>query len=182
MLAIFGKKKLTEEKVAHIFVNGVQTLVEAGWEDVVGLINDSPEFISPPNVDIENSGPFTMIVLAGNLQCIPKHFEAGQDKRITQLIIEKFAELYDMDKMQLASMLSETRKFMMRKNRPSKSVSNAMARTVFCKYELNGFQERYFRSLSSPNPIFIQRLKEAMENFLWNWDLLQEKYKVIQTA
>lgn len=181
MITLFGKKKLTEEKAAHIFVNGVQQLIDEGFEDVVGLINDSPEFLSQPNVTPEDSASFTVIVLAGNLQLIPRFFESGQDRRITEHILEKFADLYDLDKMRLAQMVSETRKLMMRKNHPSKSVTNAMARTIFSRYELNQFQEKYFRSLDSPNPILIQRLKEAMENFLWNWDILLEKYRVVQT-
>ncbi|MGB6037328.1 MAG: hypothetical protein WBG42_13730 [Cryomorphaceae bacterium] len=180
MITLFGKKKLTEEKAAHIFVNGVQQLIDEGFEDVVGLINDSPEFLSQPNLTPEDSGSFTVIVLAGNLQVIPRFFEGGQDRRITEHILEKFANLYETDKMKLAQMVSETRNLMMRKNHPSKSVTNAMARTVFCRYELNQYQEKYFRSLDSPNPILIQRLKEAMENFLWNWDTLLEKYKVVQ--
>jgi hypothetical protein len=182
MITLFGKKKLTEEKVAHIFVNGIQLLIDKGFEDVIGLINDSPEFIAPPGVNGDDSGPFTIIVLAGNLQAIPRHFEAGQDRRITQHILEKFAELYETDKIQLAQTISDTRKLMMRKNHPSKSITNAMARTIFCRYELNKYQEKYFKSLDSPNPIFIQRLKEAMESFLWNWDTLLEKYRVIQSA
>ncbi|MCZ4409398.1 hypothetical protein O3Q51_11280 [Cryomorphaceae bacterium 1068] len=182
MITLFGKKKLTEEKVANIFVNGLQLLIDEGFEDVVGLINDSPEFLSPPDLDPEDSGAFTIIVLAGNLQAIPSYFESGQDRRITQYILEKFAALYETDKMKLAQMVSETRKLMMRKNHPSKSVTNAMARTVFCRYELNKYQEKYFKSLDSPNPIFIQRLKEAMETFLWNWDTLLEKYKVVQAG
>lgn len=180
MITLFGKKKLTEEKAANIFVNGVQLMIDEGFEDVVGLVNDSPEFLKPPNINAEDSGAFTMIVLAGNLQRIPHFFEGGQDRRITQYILEKFADLYETDKMNLAKMVSDTRQLMMRKNHPSKSVTNAMARTVFCRYELNDFQEKYFRSLDSPNPILIQRLKEAMENFLWNWETLLEKYKVVQ--
>jgi len=182
MITLFGKKKLTEEKAANIFINGIQLLIDEGFSDVTGLINDSPEFLSPPNLDSEDNGAFTIIVLAGNLQVLPSYFEAGQDRRITQHILEKFAELYEIDKMGLAKMVSETRKLMMRKNHPSKSVTNAMARTIFCRYDLNMYQEKYFKSLDSPNPIFIQRLKEAMETFLWNWDALLEKYKVVQAG
>jgi hypothetical protein len=182
MITLFGKKKLSEEKVANIFINGVQTLIDEGFEDLRGLINDSPEFIRPPELDPTNSGHFTMIVLSGNLQLIPNHFEAGQDKRITENILEKFAELFEIDKMELAQMVSDTRKFMKRKNHPSKSITNAMARAIFCKYELNQYQEPYFRNLDSPNPIFIQRLKEAMESFLWDWNSLLDRYKVVQAV
>lgn len=179
MLTLFGRKKLAEEKVAHLFVNAMETLIDEGFEQVLGLINDSPEFLQPPNVDKENSGPFTMVVLAGNLQIIPKYFDAGQEKRIIQLIFRELAERHDRNASDLAKQVNEMRKFMMRKNHPSKSVSNAMAKALFCRYGLNQYQERYFKSLDSPNPIFIQRLKDAMENFLWNWEAFQEKYKVV---
>jgi hypothetical protein len=182
MITLFGKKKLSEEKVANIFINGIQTLIDEGFEDVIGLINDSPEFVRPPSLDPEDSGLFTIIVLSGNLQLIPQYFEAGQDKRITEKILDKFADIFEIEKMELAQIVSDTRKLMKRKNHPSKSVTNAMARTIFCKYELNQYQEKYFKNLDSPNPIFIQRLKEAMETFLWNWDSLLDRYKVVQTA
>lgn len=179
MLTLFGKKKLTEEKVANVFVNAVHVMIDEGFEDVVGLINDSPEFVKSPQLEPVNNGPFTIIVLAGNIQSIPHYFDSGQDKRITEHILSKFAELYELDKMTLAQMVSETRKFMSRKNHPSKNTLNAMAKAVFCKYGLNNYQETYFKSLDSPNPIFIQRLKDALENFLWDWNTINEKYKVI---
>ena len=180
MLTLFGRKKLTEEKVANVFVNGIQELIDSGFADVLGLINDSPEFIQPPQVDSEQIGSFTMIVLAGNLQMLPQYFEAGQDKRITSHILEKFALLYEIDTMQLAQMVNDTRKFMARKNHPSKNVVNAMAKALFCRFELNAFQEAYFKNLHAPNPIFIQRLKDALENFMWNWNALNEKYRIVR--
>ena len=180
MLTIFGKKKLTEDRVANVFVNGIQALIDSGFEDVVGLINDSPEFILSPELKSEDIGPFTMIVLAANLQMIPAHFPSGQDKRITELILEKFSALYDIETMELAQMVSDTRKFMARKNHPSKNTVNGMAKGLFCRYELNDFQEEYFRNLQSPNPIFVQRLKDALDNFMWDWAAITEKYRVVQ--
>lgn len=179
MLTLFGKKKISEEQVANVFVNAIQVMIDEGFEDVAGLINDSPEFVKSPNINSEDSGPFTMIVLAGNIKTIPQYYNAGQDKRITEHILEKFAELYEIDKMKLAQMVSDTRKFMSRKNHPSKNVINGMARALFCRYELNKYQEEYFKNLQSPNPIFIQRLKDALENFMWDWNAINEKYKVV---
>jgi len=179
MLTLFGKKKLTEEKVANIFVNATQALIDRGFEDMTGLINDSSEFVVRPSVNPEDVGPFTLVVIAGNLQRIPEFFEGGQDKRIAEHILYKFAEIYAIDKMELAQMVADTRKFMMRKNHPGKNVPTAMAKALFCKYGLNEKQEPYFRDLQAPNPIFIQRLREAMDNFLWDWDGFRQRYKII---
>lgn len=178
MLTLFGKKKLTEEKVANIFVNATQALIDKGFEDMTGLINDSHEFVRRPSINPEDVGPFTLIVIAGNLQRIPDYFEAGQDKRITEHILYKFSEIYEIDKMELAQMVADTRKLMMRKNHPSKNVPTAMAKALFCKYGLNEKQETYFKELHAPNPIFIQRLREAMDNFLWDWEGFRQRYKV----
>ncbi len=179
MLTLFGKKKLTEEQVANIFVNAVQSMIDSGFEDMAGLINDSPEFIKRPNVSADDIGPFTLVVLAGNLQDIPRYFESGQDKRITEHILEKFAGVYDLDKMELATMVSDTRKFMSRKNHPSKNIPTGMAKTLFCRYELNKYQEEYFKNMDAPNPIFIQRLKDGLDNFLWDWSAITQKYKIV---
>lgn len=179
MLTIFGKRKISEERVANIFVNGIQALIDSGFESVVGLINDSPEFVQSPKVTHDELGTFTLIILSGNLQIIPQHFEGGQDKRITEHILSKFADLYSIEKMELAQMVADTRKFMARKNHPSKNVLNGMAKGLFCKLNLNDFQEDYFKNLHAPNPIFIQRLREALENFMWNWETITEKYRVV---
>lgn len=179
MLTLFGKRKLTEEQVAHIFVNGIQALIDDGFMTVAGLVNDSPEFVKPPSIEETDSGPFTLIVLAGNLQVIPRHFESGRDKRIVEHILSKFSELYEIEKMQLARMVSDTRKFMNRKNHPGKNVETAMAKALFWRWELNPYQEEYFRSLNAPNPIIIQRMRDALKNFLWNWETIHDSYKII---
>jgi hypothetical protein len=179
MLTFFAKKKLTEVKVAKLFAHAVQAMIDNGFDDIVGLINDSPEFVHPPRVSPDDVGPFTLVVLAGNMHRIPDFFESGQDKRIAEHILEHFAAMYELDKMELGQMVGDTRKFMMRKNHPSKNVSTAMAKTLFCRYGLNEFQEAYFKSLDAPNPIFIQRLREALDNFLWDWQSFQLKHKVV---
>jgi hypothetical protein len=181
MLTLFGKRKLTEEKVAHMFVNGIQAMIDDGFEAVAGLINDSPEFQYPPVIEEDQSGSFALIILSGNLQEMPRYFESGQDKRIAEHILSKFAELYEIDKFQLARLVGETRKFMARKNHPSKNVVNGMAKALFCRFELNKYQDSYFKELNSPNPIFVQRLKEAMDNFMFDWETVRQKYKVVQT-
>lgn len=179
MLTIFGKKKISEERVANIFINGIQALIDSGFENVVGLINDSPEFVCSPEITNDAIGVFTMVVLTGNIQAIPKHFENGQDKRITEHILSKFADLYGLKTMELAKMVSDTRKYMARKNHPSKNILIGMSKCLFGRLGLNEFQEPYFKSLDAPNPIIIQRLKEALENFMWDWESITDKYRVI---
>lgn len=58
-----------------------------------------------------------------------------------------------------------------------------MSKAVFFKYNLNDYQEEYFRQMKTPNPIFLKNLDEVMRHFLWDWEVFNEKYKVVtQTA
>jgi len=179
MLAIFGKKKLTDEKVANIIVNTTIETVEKGWPEVAGFINDSPEFVRNPNVSEDDLGKFLMIVIAGNFDFIPNHFPEGHDREIIRRCIEKFAEVFTISKEDFAAKLKEYRAFMARVNHPSKNTIYAMSKAVFFKYKLNDFQEEFFKNAKTPNPIFTKNLDEIMKMFLWDFEAFNEKYKVV---
>ena len=179
MLAIFGKKKLTDEKVANIIVNTTIETVEKGWPEVAGFFNDSPELVSNPNVSEHDLGKFLMIVIAGNFDFIPNHFPNGHDREIIRRCIEKFAQVFDIPKEEFASKLKEYRTFMGRINRPSKNTIYAMSKAVFFKYKLNDFQEEFFKNAKTPNPIFTKNLDEIMKMFLWDFEAFNEKFKVV---
>jgi hypothetical protein len=179
MLAIFGKKKLTDEKVANIIVNTTIETVEKGWPEVAGFINDSPEFVRNPNVSEDDLGKFLMIVIAGNFDFIPNHFPNGHDREIIRRCIEKFAQVFDISKEDFAAKLKEYRTFMGRINHPSKNTIYAMSKAVFFKYKLNDYQEEFFKNAKTPNPIFTKNLDEIMKMFLWDFEAFNEKFKVV---
>lgn len=179
MLTIFGRKKLTPERAAHIFTHTIIETVENGFPDVAGFINDSPEFVIAPNIDSEDIGRFLMIVIAGNFNYIPQHFTEGQDKEIIDQCILKFSPVFEMTPGEFSVVVKEYQSFMHRVNAPSKNTLYAMSKAVFYKYNLIECQEEYFRNMKTPNPIFCKNLDEIMRNFLWDWEAFSEKYKVI---
>lgn len=178
MLTLFGKKKLTENAIANIFVNSLVDLVDKGFEDVAVLIQNESSFERTPQIDPNNSDPFLLILVAGNISYIPKYFPSGQDRRIIELTIEKMAAIYGMEKMEYAELVKKYKSFMSRINHPSKNTLYAMSKAVFFKYNLNDYQEEYFQKLNTPNPIFLKKMNEIMAHFIWNWDAFFEKYKV----
>jgi hypothetical protein len=178
MLTLFGKKKLTENAIANIFVNSLVDLVDKGFEDVATLIMNDSSFVRQPQIDPSNSDPFLLILVAGNIAFIPKYFSSGQDRRIIELSIEKMADIYGMEKMEYAKLVKDYKSLMSRINHPSKNTLYAMSKAVFFKYHLNDYQEEYFKQLNTPNPIFLKKMNEIMEHFIWNWDAFFEKYKV----
>lgn len=175
---LFGKKKLKENAVANVFVNGILETVDKGFPEVAGLINDSPELIESPQLDPEQSDDFLLVVLSGNLKFIPKHFEAGRDTRLTELIIQKLSKVFDVKPEHLQRVINDYQSYMSRVNHPSKNILYSMSKGVFYKYGLAKYQEDYFRSLNVPNPVFLKRLDEAMENFIWNWEEFKGEYTI----
>lgn len=178
MLTLFGRKKLSENAVANIFVNSLVDLADKGFEDVAILIQNDPSFESPPQIDPQNVDPFLLILVAGNISYIPKYFSSGQDRRIIALTMEKMAEMYGMEQMEYAALVKKYKSFMSRINHPSKNTLYAMSKAVFYKYQLNEYQEEYFRNLKTPNPIFLKKMNEIMEHFIWNWEGFFERYKI----
>ena len=177
MLTLFGRKKLSDDQVANIFVNSIIRMIDEGFEEVAGFIKDSPEFVQRPEISRSYEGQFSLIVIAGNLALLPEYLDPDREHILKDLALEKFAAIYDMDKVHFADLISKTNKFMAQKNHPSKNVLYAMSKGLFCKYRLNEFQEAFFRDLEAPNPIFLKQLNQVLSNFLWDWKAFTEKYK-----
>ena len=49
---------------------------------------------------------------------------------------------------------------------------------IFDKYMLYNFQDEYFKRMQAPNPLFLKRLDEIVENFVWDWDVFFKKYRL----
>lgn len=179
MLTIFGRKKLTPERTAQIFSHHIIEVTEAGFPDVAGFINDSPEFVRNPDIQPNDFGKFLMVVIAGNYANLPQYFEEGQDKEIIAACNHHLANVFDMTPEVFSQTLKDYKDCMARANFPSKNVVSAMTKGVFLKYGLTDFQEEYFREMKTPNPIFLKNLGEVMKNFLMDWNAFNEKYKVV---
>ena len=179
MLSFLLKKKVSEIQVANHFVNAIIQLVDNGFGDVAEIINNDPEFERSPNILAEDSDKFLLIVLAGNIALIPKHFTGYQDVRISEAVFKLLAEYFEVDKETLKAKIASLQKEFSRINHPSKNTLYAMSKAVFYQYGLNAFQEEYFRKMNTPNPLFLTRLNEIMSNFLWNWQEIQSEYKIV---
>ena len=178
MFKIFGKKKIKEDVVANIFVNSILDTIDNGFPEIVGIINDAPEFITSPNITKSNNDYFSLIVFAANLSYIPDHLNNSRDDRVINLIFNKLSKVFDVDQEKLESVIKNYQCYLSKVNHPSKNMLYAMSKGIFGKYQLNDFQDEYFRNMNSPNPMFLKRLDEAMDNFVWNWDSFNKKYQI----
>lgn len=178
MLGSLLKKKLSDNQLANVFMNGILEMVENGFGEVAQMINEDPAFIASPDIPESKNGQFSMIVLVANLSSLESTFEVEQAVRVEQLIFEKLGKMMQASSQEAEQTVREYQKFMQRINHPSKNMIYAMSKAVFHKYDLNEFQDEYFRRMQAPNPLFLKRMDGVLGNFLWDWDAFFKKYRI----
>ncbi len=179
IVRLFGKRRLNSDKLANVFVNGILDSVDNSFPAIAEHINEDPEFISNPDINNSEQHDFLMIVLAGNLKLLSHHFAAEEEAVLRTKIVQKLAVVFSTTEDVLESQLKDYNSFMSKVNHPSKNVLYGMSKAVFFKYELGAFQDDYFREMNSPNPLFLKRLDELIENFLWDWNAYLDKIKLV---
>lgn len=157
MLGTLLKKRLTDSQLASIFLNGIFEMVDNGFVEVADLINEDMAFVVSPSIKPEQNGQFTMIVVVANISSLETTFETVQANRIERLIFEHLGSLMGISTNAAEEKVREYQKFMGRINHPSKNMIYAMSKTVFQKYQLNEFQDEYFKRLQAPNPLFFEK-------------------------
>jgi len=180
MLATFIKKKLINNQVANIFINTLFESIDNGFPDVAQFINNDLSFVESPCIDPQNSDEFSLIVLVANLSLTKQEFSSlSQESELERLIYEKLSLIHQMSVENFRDVIESYNKLMTRINYPSKNVVYGMSKVVFYKYNLNPFQEEYFKDINTPNPLFLKRLNSVMESFIWDWTAFQKKYRIV---
>ena len=180
MFDVFFKKKITERKLVDFFVFSTVKMVDDAFEDVSELICADPEFKTTPQLCPTKSDPFLWVVITGNMQMIPRYFNDYQDIRLMDEANRKFAQLLDVPIDVFKQEIKKNSNLFSRLNHPSKNTIYAMSKAVFHKYNLGQYQDDYFKNMDSPNPIFLKRLNEIMEQFIFDWEQFTEDYKIVE--
>jgi len=176
---LFGKKKITEDKLSNAFVNAVFELSAEGFPAIAAELNESPEFEVSPGLKDDDDARFALIVLAANLTEMQRTLGPGVDKRMFSLSVSKFAQAVGRDATSVELEVRSLQSRMERLNFPSKNTVYAMGKVLFHEYDLFCFQDRYFREMKAPNPIILKRLNSLMNYFIWNWTEVVEQYRVV---
>jgi len=178
MLGAILKRKLSDNQVANIFINTLFDTVDNGFKLVAEMINEDVAFVQSPEINPIASGEFGLIIIVGNLSFLESTFDPEQAVKVERLIFQKLAKIYDQSEADFTKLIREYQAFITRVNHPSKNMVYGMSKAVFHKYQLNDFQDEYFKRMQTPNPLFLKRMDEIMANFIWNWDLFFKKYKL----
>lgn len=180
MFTLFGKKKLNENKLSNIAVNTILDTVDQGFPEVAEIIKNSPELIAEVEINSVHQDIFLLIIIAANLQLIPKHLEAHQDSRVTSKILEKFALVFDLEVSEFEKAINDYKSYLKKVNHPSNNTLYSISKAVFHKFGLADLQEEYFRNMKAPNPLFLKRLDEVMPIFLFDWESITSKYQLVE--
>lgn len=178
MFGTILKKKLSDEKLANVFINGIFNSVDNGFPIVAEFINEDPAFVQSPNIDRTQSYEFGLILIVGNLSFLESAFEPDQAERIENIIYQKLAKVFEMEVGAFKNLVKDYKQLIIRLNQPSKNMLYGMSKAIFDKYALYNFQDEYFKRMQSPNPLFLKRLDEVVENFVWDWDSFFKKYRI----
>ncbi len=178
MFGLAVRKRIDHDKLANIFVNSLIEVVENGFEDIIEMISDDPAFVIDPVIPNHARNQFLLIVTCGNLEFLRESFEEFEVADIEAKIIEKFAHIFDVETSEFSNLLHSTQEYICHHNFPSKNILYGMSKAVFHKCDLNQYQESYFKSMNTPNPLFLKRLDELLINFVWDWDMFLKKFKL----
>ena len=50
---------------------------------------------------------------------------------------------------------------------------------LYFKFKLGAFQDEYFAQLNTPNPVFLKKIDNLVENYVWDWETIFEKNKIV---
>ncbi len=176
---LFGRKKLSEERLANVLVNALLEMVDRGFADVAAELNESPELQGDQVMDPSDDGAFLMIVLAGNLMELDRQLPSGLDRRLTALVLGKMAQITGQRSSDLEREVGALKAMMARLNHPSKNTVYGMSRALFHLYDLFACQtDEYFRDKREPHPVTLKRLNGLMGFFLWDWENFHEHYRI----
>lgn len=178
MFGTILRKKVSDEKLANVFINGLFSTIDNGFPVIADMINEDSAFVASPNIKATDSYEFGMIVFVGNLSFLESAFDADQAARVESLIFEKLARVFEMEMQEFKCLVKDYKSLMSRLNHPSKNIVYGMSKCIFDKYALYNYQDEYFKRMQAPNPLLLKRLDEVVENFIWDWDAFFKRYKL----
>ena len=176
--SLFVKKKLSHKQIAFKFVHHTLQIIDETYGDFLDAIFYDPELTEHPKLDYKDPTKLSFIIIAGNMRYFEHILPAYEENNLCQAIIEEMASVYEVSFHEMQAKLEKYSSFISRVNHPSKNILYGMSKAVFFKFKLGQFQEDYFAQLNTPNPIFLKRIDNLIENYIWDWKSFFDKTKI----
>jgi|GEM_PF-251347 hypothetical protein len=181
MLGLFGKKKIKEREIAKIFVGTINEVAISGFNEILDFVKTDSHFNFSPDLTSKSSlEGFLFTVFSANLKYLEDYFEKDQLDRIRIEIINEFAEsLEEKTTEDVLDQVDDYMEFILSIKNPSGDLTKLLAKAIFQKLNLTQYQNDNFQKINEPNPIVLKELEEITTFFVWNWDDLFNKYKLV---
>ena len=182
MMKLFGfskKEKISVEKLAKLYANTLFEVVENGFPEIIGFVNDNRKFEESPNLQTEDVKWFLMIIFAANNHRLSDFFDDDVVDALHNACTKEIIHFFtDEEEEVVRDMIVDYESFFAEQFEELSKLEKAMARSIFIKYNLNDYQGKLLKNQNEPNPVFLQELANLLSNFVWNWSDFLSKYKV----
>jgi len=175
---LFVKKKISQKQLAYNFVNHTLNCIDNTYKDFLDSIYHDPELENYPKLDYDNPEELMFIVICGNIKFFEKILSAHEEKILLDSITDQMSGIFNTDFHLMEEKINKYASFISRVNHPSKNILYGMSKAVFFKYKLGQYQDEYFAQLNTPNPIFLKKIDNLIENYIWDWKSFFEKTKM----
>ena len=182
MMKLFGfskKEKISVDKLAKLYANTLFEVVDNGFPEIIGFVNDNRKFEESPNLQTEDVKWFLMIIFAANNHRLSDFFGDEVVDALHNACMQEVIRFLEEDEELVREMVVDYESFFAEQFAESAKLEKAMARSIFIKYNLNDYQGKLLKNQNEPNPVFLQELANLLSHFVWNWGDFLSKYKVV---
>lgn len=145
-MGLFGKKKIKVEDLAPQYVSTIYDVVDAGFSEIAGYINEEKEFEKSPKLSDKENEWFLYIVYAGNLVNLDRHFEKKQADEISIVFSKEIIKALGKEPDIAIEILIDYENFLRTLLGEPKNIVKAMSLAIFHKYDLNKYQKEHFQN------------------------------------
>ena len=175
------KEKISIEKLSKIYSNTIFEVVDKGFPEIIGFVNDNRKFEESPNLKTSDIKWFLMIIFVANNYRLSNFLKSEIVDKLHNSFAEEVVVYFSDDEPEIIrDMILDYEASFNEQLKETNSIEKAMARSIFIKYNLNEYQGKLLKNQNEPNPVFLQELANLLSHFIWNWDDFLSKYKLIE--
>ena len=181
-MKLFGfskKEKISVDKLAKLYANTLFEVVDQGFSEIIGFVNDNRKFEESPDLQKEDVKWFLMVIFAANNHRLTEFFSDHVVDKMHEACSHEIISILGEEEGAIRDMIVDYEVFFAEQLSKASKLEKAMARSIFIKYNLNDYQGKLLKNQNEPNPVFLQELTNLLSHFVWNWDDYLSKYKVI---
>ena len=182
MMKLFGfskKEKISVDKLAKLYANTLFDVVDQGFSEIIGFVNDNRKFEESPDLQKEDVRWFLMVIFAANNHRLAEFFADNVVDKMHEACTQEIIRILGEEEEMIRDMIVDYEDFFAEQLSQASRLEKAMARSIFIKYNLNDYQGKLLKNQNEPNPVFLQELTNLLSHFVWNWDDYLSKYKVV---